>query len=164
VPRTHYGRRVILQYECTGNFLQSASSLSRVPSPTERPDELRQDDKFRGIAAAEHRPRPCVYDCVNITILPIIYYTTAGAEKSALNCFSSTNVTSTANNFQAVKNTQDGPKSLANFTIIKNFSEKYHLRLSAHPNQLTTDLLKSHCVKRLKRFNPSDLTNRFNSH
>jgi hypothetical protein len=47
---------------------------------------------------------------------------------------------------------------------IKNFSEKYHLRLSAHPNQLPTDLLKSHCVKRLKRFNPSDLINRFNSH
>jgi hypothetical protein len=47
---------------------------------------------------------------------------------------------------------------------IKNSSEKYHLRLSAHPNQLATDLLKSHCVKRLKRFNPSDLTNRFNSH
>jgi hypothetical protein len=47
---------------------------------------------------------------------------------------------------------------------IKNNSEKYHLRLSAHPNQLATHLLKSHCVKRLKRFNPSDLTNRFNSH
>jgi hypothetical protein len=47
---------------------------------------------------------------------------------------------------------------------IKNFSEKYHLRLSAHPNQLATDLLKSHCVKRLKRLNPSDLINRFNSH
>jgi hypothetical protein len=47
---------------------------------------------------------------------------------------------------------------------IKNFSEKYHLRLSAHLNQQVTDLLKSHCVKRLKRFNPSDLTNRFNSH
>jgi hypothetical protein len=47
---------------------------------------------------------------------------------------------------------------------IKNFSEKYHLGLSAHPNQLATDLLKSHCVKRLKRFNPSDLINRFNSH
>jgi hypothetical protein len=47
---------------------------------------------------------------------------------------------------------------------IKNFSEKYHLRLNAHPNQLATDLLKSHCVKRLKRFNPSDLTNRFYSH
>jgi hypothetical protein len=42
---------------------------------------------------------------------------------------------------------------------IKNFSEKYHLRLSAHPNQLATDLLKSLCVKRLKRFNPSDLIN-----
>jgi hypothetical protein len=40
---------------------------------------------------------------------------------------------------------------------IKNFSEKYHLRLGAHPNQLATDLLKSQCVKRLKRFNPSDL-------
>jgi hypothetical protein len=47
---------------------------------------------------------------------------------------------------------------------IKNLSEKYHLRLSAHPNQLATDLLKSRCVKRLKRFNPSDLTNRFYSH
>jgi hypothetical protein len=47
---------------------------------------------------------------------------------------------------------------------IKNFKEKKHLRLSAHPNQLATDLLKSHCVKRLKRFNPSDLLNRFNSH
>jgi hypothetical protein len=46
---------------------------------------------------------------------------------------------------------------------IKNFSEKYHLSLSAHPNQLATDLLKSHCVRRLKRFNPSDLINRFNS-
>jgi hypothetical protein len=47
---------------------------------------------------------------------------------------------------------------------IKNFSEKYHLRFSAHPNQLATDLLKSHCVKRLKRFNLSDLRNRFSSH
>jgi hypothetical protein len=47
---------------------------------------------------------------------------------------------------------------------IKNFGDKYHLRLSAHPNQLATHLLKSHCVKRLKRFNSSDLINRFNSH
>jgi hypothetical protein len=47
---------------------------------------------------------------------------------------------------------------------IKIFSEKYHLRLSAHPKQLGTDLLKSHCVKRLKGFNPSVLINRFNSH
>jgi hypothetical protein len=47
---------------------------------------------------------------------------------------------------------------------IKNCSEKYHLRPSAHPNQLATDLLKSHCVKRLKRFNPSELINKFNSH
>jgi hypothetical protein len=30
---------------------------------------------------------------------------------------------------------------------IKNFSEKYHLRFSTLPNQLATDLLKSHCVK-----------------
>jgi hypothetical protein len=47
---------------------------------------------------------------------------------------------------------------------IKNFTEKYHLRLSAHPNQLATDLLKSRCVRRLKSFNPSDLINRFDSH
>jgi hypothetical protein len=47
---------------------------------------------------------------------------------------------------------------------IKNFSEKYYLKLRAHPNQLATDLLKTHCVKKLKRFNPSDLTNKFNSH
>jgi hypothetical protein len=47
---------------------------------------------------------------------------------------------------------------------IKNFSEKYHLRLSAHPNQVATDLLKSHCVKILKMFNPSGVINRFNSH
>jgi hypothetical protein len=46
---------------------------------------------------------------------------------------------------------------------IQNFSENYHLILSAHPNQLATDLLNSHCVKRLERFNPLDLTNRFNS-
>jgi hypothetical protein len=42
---------------------------------------------------------------------------------------------------------------------IKNFSEKYRLRHSAHPNQLATDLLKSHCIKRLKRFNTPDLIN-----
>jgi hypothetical protein len=33
---------------------------------------------------------------------------------------------------------------------IENFSEKYHLRLSAHPNQLATDLLKAIKRKLLK--------------
>ena len=45
---------------------------------------------------------------------------------------------------------------------IKSFSTKYHLRLECHPNVLATNLLDiTEQTRRLRRFKPSDLLNRF---